>query len=889
MIDDGQPCRGIPTSTRTVGTPRRAVVDGVGIAAGLSGVRRLLLGRQALPGRPRQRGKAVAPYAPVGRTGPLMAALVLLASAALGAVNPTPASAVPALAPVTGPTEARGSWPQFGHDPAHSGFNPDETSLTPANVSGLQEVWTAGLSQPGGLASPAVAGGVVYAATAQLYAFDAAGSTGCSGPPKTCTPLWAGGGGGFSSTPAVAGGVVYVGSRDGRLQAFDASGSTGCSGTPKTCAPLWTGQTGAAIFSSPSVVDGVVYVGSDDQKLYAFDAAGSTGCSGAPKTCTPLWTAPTVGAVQSSPAVADGVVYVGSTNGYFYAFDASGTAGCSGTPKVCGPLWTSDVGIGEGFRSSPTVAGGVVYIGSGLGRLFAFDAGGSNGCSGTPKTCEPLWRASVMFTMVGTPAVAGGVLYVNGGQGNIYAFDAAGSTGCSGAPKTCAPLWTTAATGNASFSSPAVAGGVVYVGSLDRRLYGFDAAGLIGCSGTPKTCAPLWRSGQTAHLIDSSPAVVGGTVYVLSNDGTLHAYSGPPMVTIDQASGQPDPDSTAPIDFTAAFTKPVTGFTGADVSFAGSTAPGTLVATTTGQGATYNVAVSGMTGAGTVVVSIPAGVATDLTDQANLASTSTDNTVAFAPSDLSVSLEDAPDPVALGDTYAYTVTVTNRGAATTAATSATLSLSGASHTVLSASASQGSCTVGAAVSCALGTMAADGTATVTVTVEPNATGSISATATVSAAEADPTASNDTAETSTTVDNAHGCTIMGTPGPDTLTGTSGADVICALSGDDAVSGRNGNDIIYAGSGNDRSHGESLLALLGLFDNGSDTIHGGPGDDDLDGGNGSDTLIDNEGTDTLTGGNGNDTIVTADGAGGDTAHGGFGIDTCRTDPDDNRSSC
>src|SRR6059058_3549616 len=121
----------------------------------------------------------------------------------------------------------------------------------------------------------------------KFYAFDAAGKTGCSGTPATCAPLWtATTGAEVSSSPAVVNGVVYIGSTqpDNKLYAFDAAGETGCSGTPKTCAPLWTATTGGAVNSSPAVVNGVVYVGSDDNKLYALDAAGNTNCLGTPKT-----------------------------------------------------------------------------------------------------------------------------------------------------------------------------------------------------------------------------------------------------------------------------------------------------------------------------------------------------------------------------------------------------------------------------------------------------------------------------------------------------------------------------------------------------------------------------------------------------------------------------
>ena len=102
-----------------------------------------------------------------------------------------------------------------------------------------------------------------------------------------------------------------------------------------------------------------------------------------------------------------------------------------------------------------------------------------------------------------------------------------------------------------------------------------------------------------------------------------------PTVTVNQATGQADPTSASPINFTVTFSETVTGFVASDISFAGSTVGGTLSAVVTGTGPTYNVAVSGMTGAGNVVVSVPAGAATDAAGNANVASTSTDNTVAF--------------------------------------------------------------------------------------------------------------------------------------------------------------------------------------------------------------------------------------------------------------------
>ena len=95
--------------------------------------------------------------------------------------------------------------------------------------------------------------------------------------------------------------------------------------------------------------------------LSAFDAAGVTGCSGAPKTCTPLWTAePVEGGVSAGHRfVVDGVLYVISGR-VLAAYDASGTTGCSGTPKTCEPLWTAEVG----GSSTPAVVDGVLYTGA---------------------------------------------------------------------------------------------------------------------------------------------------------------------------------------------------------------------------------------------------------------------------------------------------------------------------------------------------------------------------------------------------------------------------------------------------------------------------------------------------------------------------------------------
>lgn len=260
-------------------------------------------------------------------------------------------------------------------------------------------------------------------------------------------------------------------------------------------------------------------------------------------------TGATRGSVVSSPAVVPGgivngrltgVVYVGSLDGKLYAFDQfGGTTNCTGTPKTCTPLWTGIAGSGVG--SSPAMANGVVYVGSDDHQLYAFDSAGStNRTAGPPKTCTALWTGTTGGLVASSPVVSNGVVYVGSFDSKLYAFDAAGTTNCTaGPPKTCSPLWT-ATTNGSVFSSPAVASGIVYVGSADHHLYAFDAAARVNCTGGPptRTCLPLWAA-ATDSEVRSSPAIANGMVYVRTADtmyafdatGTVNCTGGPPTKT----------------------------------------------------------------------------------------------------------------------------------------------------------------------------------------------------------------------------------------------------------------------------------------------------------------------------------------------------------------------
>jgi Bacterial Ig-like domain/Calx-beta domain len=131
------------------------------------------------------------------------------------------------------------------------------------------------------------------------------------------------------------------------------------------------------------------------------------------------------------------------------------------------------------------------------------------------------------------------------------------------------------------------------------------------------------------HSIAATASDPGGNTSDLSTPLVLTTDTTAPAVAINQAPAQMDPTNAPPVVFAVHFNEPVTGFTVGDVNLSASTVGGTLSAAVSGSGANYIVTVTGMTGTGTVVASIPAGAVIDAAGNASTASTSTDNGVTF--------------------------------------------------------------------------------------------------------------------------------------------------------------------------------------------------------------------------------------------------------------------
>ena len=103
-----------------------------------------------------------------------------------------------------------------------------------------------------------------------------------------------------------------------------------------------------------------------------------------------------------------------------------------------------------------------------------------------------------------SPAVVGGVVYVGSFDSKVYALNA--SSG--------AFIWSYT-TGGAVSSSPAVVGGVVYVGSTEGNVYALNATDGV----------KLWSYTTSYYIVESSPAVVGGVVYVGAYDHNVYALN----------------------------------------------------------------------------------------------------------------------------------------------------------------------------------------------------------------------------------------------------------------------------------------------------------------------------------------------------------------------------
>ncbi|MCK4458457.1 MAG: cobaltochelatase subunit CobN, partial [Methanosarcinales archaeon] len=359
-------------------------------------------------------------------------------------------------------TVASADWSQFHSDPQRTG-NASDGPLT------KMVLWETkpSVGYIGGGAS--IAGDRVYVATwppmgesSNLGLFCLDNSTG--------NILWKNliGGTGSASTPAVAGDRVFVGSRTRDLYCVDAiNGATiwnvtidenpsyhGVASSPLIYndtvfvnsfsdaklhvfdfygKELWSIDTPGNInqYASPAASDGRIFFAGGDPALYCVNISNRS----------ILWRFNTSDAIKTTPAIEDGVVYFATKN-RMYAVNMTGDM-----------VWSRDL---KATISSPAIAHGKVYIGSGTSekKLYCFDAG--NG--------SDIWTASVNGAILSSPAVADETVYfgTNTGDGTVYALNATDGS----------VRWSYD-TGDYIMSSPSISDGMMFIGSDTGYLYAF--------------------------------------------------------------------------------------------------------------------------------------------------------------------------------------------------------------------------------------------------------------------------------------------------------------------------------------------------------------------------------------------------------------------------------
>jgi len=368
-----------------------------------------------------------------------------------------------------------GQWTMFRHDTEHSG---SADSVTTAPQGTVKWVFPTGGPVH---SSPAVVNGTVYFGSRdhKLYALDA----------DTGEKHWEFQAGSWvDSSPAIADGVVYFGSNDGNMYAVDAD----------TGEMIWVFETPYPISSSPAIAGDMIYFGADDYNIYALNIHNGR----------PVWKFYAGSHVTTSPAVYNGIVYIGTNGTFLYTLHALDGRRIlrfkSHYPGFC----------------SPAIKDDIIYFTNVNGYLYAVDHDARSypreheikplwsqlWVLGIPGVPQPplqsgfLWRARLFKGMTSSPVITEDHLYI-GSDRYLLAIDT----------QTQEKTWQFK-TGGSIWSSPAVAGNTVFVGSQDGRVYAIDAA----------TGEKLWDI-ATEDKITSSPAVANGTVYIGSYDGKLYA------------------------------------------------------------------------------------------------------------------------------------------------------------------------------------------------------------------------------------------------------------------------------------------------------------------------------------------------------------------------------
>jgi outer membrane protein assembly factor BamB len=264
------------------------------------------------------------------------------------------------------------------------------------------------------------------------------------------------------SSPAYSNGVVYVGDLGGWLHAVNAS----------TGKKIWAFKAGNEIKSSPVVVGDRVLIGSYDQNLYCVST----------RTGTQLWKFRTNGPVHSTPSIAGDLAFIAGCDEFFHAIRLS-----DGKEQFS---VSSDAYTG----ASPALLGNAAYYGTFNNEVLMVSL--------TERRVG--WRyqhPERKFPFYSSAAVTPTRIVIGGRDKMVHGLSLAGKG-----------VWTFDTRARVE-SSPAIAGGRVFVGSNDGRFYVLNLA----------NGAKVWEFDAGAPL-SASPAIARGRIVIGAQDGRLYCF-----------------------------------------------------------------------------------------------------------------------------------------------------------------------------------------------------------------------------------------------------------------------------------------------------------------------------------------------------------------------------
>jgi outer membrane protein assembly factor BamB len=264
------------------------------------------------------------------------------------------------------------------------------------------------------------------------------------------------------SSPAYSNGVVYVGDLGGWFHAVNATDGK----------KIWAFKTGSEIKSSPVVVGDRVLIGSYDQHLYCLSTRNGS----------VLWKVKTNGPVHATPGISDGLAFIAGCDELFRAI------------RIADGREVFNVSSDAYTGASPAIRGGSAYYGTFNNEVLMVGL----------RDHRVAWRyqhPQRKFPFYSSAAVTDDRIVVGGRDKMVHGLSTAGKG-----------VWTFATSARVE-SSPAIAGGRVFVGSNDGRFYVLNLS----------TGAKLWEFNAGSPL-SASPAIARGRIVIGSQDGKLYCF-----------------------------------------------------------------------------------------------------------------------------------------------------------------------------------------------------------------------------------------------------------------------------------------------------------------------------------------------------------------------------